>query len=327
MWPREEGMSASSNGGPAPLPPDDAFAVLGNETRMDVLQTLGSADGPLSFSELRSRVGMRDSGQFNYHLEKLAGHFVHKDDDGYSLRQAGRAVVEAVLSGAITEDPVLEPAVIDFGCRLCGANIEVSYAEERVRLYCTNCPGLYATSPGSDIQANRSGYGYVGSLPLPPAGIKGRSAFEVMKAAITRGHLDFVSAANDICPKCSAVMDHSVAVCEAHHVEEGVCEVCGNRHAAHVDSHCTNCIYGIDGILLNHLIGSLELRRFVAEQGLDPIVDGEQWGWDFEEEIRSSDPFEAQYTITVGDEAITLTVGPDFSVVETERRESTSADR
>lgn len=315
-------MSAASNGGPAPLSPDDAFAVLGNETRMNVLQALGSADGPLSFSELRDRVGMADSGQFNYHLEKLAGHFIQRAEEGYSLRQAGRAVIEAVLSGAITEDPVMEPTVIDFDCRLCGAEMEVSYDQERLRFYCTNCPGLYATSPRSDNQADREGYGYTGSVPLPPAGLKGRSAFEVMKAAITRGHLEFVSAANDICPKCSAVVEHSVEVCEDHHIEEGVCPDCGNRHAVHVLSRCTNCIYGMGGILLNHLIGNLELRQFVAEQGLDPIVDGEQWGWDFEEVVLSTDPFEARYTIPVGDEAITLTIGPDFSVLDAEREDS-----
>jgi len=44
------------------LSPDDAFRVLGNETRMEILRALGDADGPLPFSELHDRVGTRDSG-------------------------------------------------------------------------------------------------------------------------------------------------------------------------------------------------------------------------------------------------------------------------
>jgi len=48
--------------GTSTLPPDDAFAVLGNETRMEILRALGDADGPLPFSELHDRVGTRDSG-------------------------------------------------------------------------------------------------------------------------------------------------------------------------------------------------------------------------------------------------------------------------
>jgi len=67
------------------VPPEDAFSLVANETRMDVLKALWEADGPRSFSALRERVGVRDSGQFNYHLGKLVGHFVRKTADGYRL--------------------------------------------------------------------------------------------------------------------------------------------------------------------------------------------------------------------------------------------------
>ena len=64
----------------ATLAPDDAFELLGNETRVRILQTLGTADEPVPFSELHDRVGLRDSGQFNYHLDRLVGHFLQKTD-------------------------------------------------------------------------------------------------------------------------------------------------------------------------------------------------------------------------------------------------------
>jgi hypothetical protein len=95
----------SGDGDSERLSPDDAFATLGNETRLGILQTLGRAGEDLSFSVLRDRVGVEDSGQFNYHLEQLVGHFVRKTEDGYQLRRAGRRVVEAVLSGAVTDAP------------------------------------------------------------------------------------------------------------------------------------------------------------------------------------------------------------------------------
>jgi hypothetical protein len=42
---------------------DEVFALLGDETRVRVLQALEGADGEtLPFSELRERVGIRDSG-------------------------------------------------------------------------------------------------------------------------------------------------------------------------------------------------------------------------------------------------------------------------
>lgn len=92
-------MTNQSDIGDTTLTPDDAFAVLGNETRLEILRSLSDADGPVSFSDLREHVGMRDSGQFNYHLDKLVGHFVTQADDGYALRQAGDRVIEAILSG------------------------------------------------------------------------------------------------------------------------------------------------------------------------------------------------------------------------------------
>jgi hypothetical protein len=39
--------------------PDEAFAILRNEARIDIPETLGEADGPLSVAELRDAVGIR----------------------------------------------------------------------------------------------------------------------------------------------------------------------------------------------------------------------------------------------------------------------------
>jgi hypothetical protein len=112
----------------ATLSPDEAFALLGNETRLAILRTLAAAGGPLSFTDLRNRVGIRQGGQFNYHFDKVVGHFVDKREDGYVLRQTGKRVVEAVLSGTLTEPPVLGPTVVEgWPCPYCGAPCEVRY--------------------------------------------------------------------------------------------------------------------------------------------------------------------------------------------------------
>ena len=61
------------------LTPDEAFAVLGNEIRLDIVRVLWNADAAheyddvsdtaetISFSELRRRVDIDDNGKFNYH--------------------------------------------------------------------------------------------------------------------------------------------------------------------------------------------------------------------------------------------------------------------
>lgn len=71
------------NGGDA-VSPDEAFAPLGNDTRVGILQALwdvfesGKGDNAIPYSELFDQVDIRDSGNFSYHLEKLTGPFVRQ---------------------------------------------------------------------------------------------------------------------------------------------------------------------------------------------------------------------------------------------------------
>ncbi|MFD1647492.1 DUF7347 domain-containing protein [Haloarchaeobius litoreus] len=82
------------------------FELLSNDTRLGIVRELSVAnadettDGSLSFSELRTRVGTRDSGQFNYHLGRLRGSLVEKTAAGYELTELGLVVGATVLDAA-----------------------------------------------------------------------------------------------------------------------------------------------------------------------------------------------------------------------------------
>ena len=299
------------------LSPDDAFGVLGNETRIRILRELGDAGEPLSFTDLRNRVSIRQGAQFNYHLDKLVGHFVEKTDEGYALGKPGRRVVEAVLSGAVTEDPLLEPARVDFDCRLCGAPVELGFSHERVEFYCTECPGHYARSEKTRPSIADGDRGILGGFSLPAAGVRDRSPDEVLRTASLWGHLETLAAANGVCPRCSAIVDHSIRVCEDHAADvEDLCKTCDRRHAVQVRRRCTNCIYESEGMAVNQLISSPELRCFVADHGIEPLANGVEWGWAYDEEVRSVEPFEAAFTFEFDGDAITLTVEDELDVVE-----------
>jgi hypothetical protein len=71
----------------------DALATVSNEHRLAILRELAAADGSLAFSELRKRVGISDTGLFNYHLNELCGRFVRQADGCYELGHAGERVV------------------------------------------------------------------------------------------------------------------------------------------------------------------------------------------------------------------------------------------
>jgi hypothetical protein len=73
----------------------DALATVANEHRLAILRELAGADEPLAFSALRRRVGLSDTGLFNYHLKELCGRFVRQTEGGYELGHAGERVVLA----------------------------------------------------------------------------------------------------------------------------------------------------------------------------------------------------------------------------------------
>lgn len=314
------------------LPPDDAFAVLGNETRMEILQTLAEADGPLSFSQLRERVGVGDSGQFNYHLGEVEGHFAAKTDAGYELREAGRMVVEAVLSGAVTRAPVVEPTRIDEPCPLCAGPTAVAYDGGSVKHYCSECEGHYGpvrapdeSATSGDESDRKAEYGFLGSFQLPPAGLRGRTPSEVFRTAVVWGIVELLAAASGVCPRCSAPLAESTSVCEAHDSAGGLCDRCENRHAIHVDFGCTNCLYEAGGALVVSFMADTDVLAFLIDHGINPVSPSSQAVYnaalmDYDEELLSVDPFEARLTLSVDGDTLALTVDDDLDVSEATRR-------
>lgn len=311
-------MAPTPDDGRRTLPPDDAFAVLGNESRMGILQELAEADGPLSFSELRERVGVRDSGQFNYHLDKLAGHFVVKTDSGYVIRKPGRRVIEAVLSGAVTDAVDMGPTRLDAPCPYCGAAIEISYREERLLIRCTECIGSFGDIDSTTAAIQTLPEGTLSLNHLPSAGFLARTPQGLLEAALTWTYHRFSLFANDICPQCSGVVEHSVEVCESHD-SEGICNTCQTRWAVLHNDHCTNCGHLHRGGFSHHLLGEGRVRSFFQRHGIDPMAPAyENIGpfYNYEENVISSEPFEAQFTFTVGGDELVVSVDDNLSVTE-----------
>jgi len=305
------------------LSPDEAFATLGNETRFGVLRALAEADGSVAFSELRDRVGMADSGQFNYHLDRLVGHFVEATDDGYRLRHAGRRVVEAVLSGAVTDRPSLSGERIDHSCEFCGTPIEVDWDGSGIGLYCPNCQGQYAPehATGESADGDR---GYLGHLPMPPAGVRDRDPAAAYRTAWTWGNLEILSLSSDICPRCAGPVTFDVNVCDDHDATDGTCDACENRHRIGLAVRCENCIFESGGAFVVRLVAHTALLSFLTDHGYNPIAPGRPQEVnvihaDYEEELLSEDPFRARFAFSDGDERLAMTVDDDLDVVETTR--------
>ncbi|MEF8881368.1 MAG: helix-turn-helix domain-containing protein [Halapricum sp.] len=303
---------------------EEAFALLGNDTRIRILRALGAAEGPLSFSTLYERVDVQGSGQFNYHLEQLVDHFVRKTEEGYVLTRAGRRVVEAVLAGTVTEDPTVERTPVDEACAYCGAPIEVTWAAGSVILYCTECAGKYGEEHATDKRGAPAGEGYLGRYSLPPAGVEGRTPEEMLRAAWTWGRLEMMAVASGICPRCSGSVEQSVRVCTDHDADGGRCSTCHNRDAISVSFECTTCIFEGGGSAAIGLVAQTELLDLLTDHGLNPVTPAQIHALDrvhndYGERIHATDPFEGEFTFSVDEDSLLLRVNANLDVIEAVR--------
>ena len=306
------------------LTPDEAFSALGNAIRMDILRSLAEADSPLSFSELKRETDVSDPGQFHYHLDQLVGHFVSQTEAGYRLNRPGNRMIEAVLSGAVTEAPVIERTPLDRECPLCANRpIEIEYREEQLGVYCTACEGLYGgdeESTTATLPADRQRLHYA---HLPPAGLAGRSLDEVLIAATTWTVSEGLMVATGICPSCSARLESTTEICESHEGSQGLCPSCNRRYSMLYQAECTNCIFDVAIVYGVTLLANPQFRRFLIDHGLDPLrPESVKFGRvinRYKEDIKSLDPLEATFTFTLEDETIRLTVDDDHSIVDVNR--------
>lgn len=174
--------------------PEEALSLVANRTRFAIVEALwdGATDDetPLSFSALRKRVGVRDSGKFNYHLSKLTPKFVRNQDNGYDLTHAGRQIVGAVVSGTYTDADVTAGPQTVADCPSCGDEIEAAYESGQIVVECESC-ALTATD----------------GMPAPPVLVAHHDTSSFSTVASSRVRVSTVTANEGICELCGGPTD------------------------------------------------------------------------------------------------------------------------
>lgn len=277
--------------------PEAAFALLGDETRVGILQALGETpDEPVSFAELQDRVGMRDSGGFNYHLAKLRGSFVRRTEDGYQLTHAGRQVVGAIFAGTYTANATVDAIPVEGECPVCGADLVAEYAEETALIRCTEC------------EEWRNEFGF-------PPGSLDQFEREELPAAFDRwmGHV-FGGVFAGFCYTCAGRMEGRLVLDEE---DERVAEI-----PAHAEFECGRCGSTARTSGAMPAMFHPAVRGFLFEHGVDPST-APSWALGDaslpDVSLRSSDPLRLAVTFSIGEESVTAVVEADTSVSSVER--------
>jgi DNA-binding transcriptional ArsR family regulator len=165
---------------------EEAFELLGDPTRLDLIRVLATArgEGSLSYAELMDAVGAEDSGRFNYHLDRLVGSYVRKTEGGYVPTASATALYRTMLAYRPTADPERTTFGRAGTCQECGGELTARGHNGYLNVVCRDC--------------ETTAFGYV----LPTGAMADRSDTAVLRAVETvfLAHLDVIAAG--ICPFC-----------------------------------------------------------------------------------------------------------------------------
>jgi DNA-binding transcriptional ArsR family regulator len=287
---------------------EDAFSVLGDETRLQILLELTEVvreDGygtGLTFSELRTRVGVEDSGRFNYHLNELRDGFVEKVDNEYVAQFPGLAVISAVYAGLYEDVDADEPLTTETGteCQRCSRPLKIHYEGNQLWTECTE-------------------HGQQDRWVVPAGAYTNRSLEELANVVYTRLLANFSLARQDICLHCWGQMTIEYPI-----ESERENNPSGNEFIW-MAVGCQRCW---------NQMQMVPLRSFMATH---PLVAGpfREHGYDqFETiqkvmrldnslcdtELHADEPVSATVRIELEDEELELTVDETCSVTDFERR-------
>jgi hypothetical protein len=199
-----------ADGEPNGVDPAEAFALLADANRFDLVRVLAEADRALPFGELYERSNFDDSGQFNYHLDRLVGPFVRKTEGGertggsrdsadgrsagrYEPRHAALIVYRLAASGLLADRGEAEIAAVDAPCPRCGTGELVAvYEGDRFWVRCRDCERRAAVGP------------------FPPRALENHGADRV-PAAFDRYTMGLVvRAVENVCPWCASPLSASL---------------------------------------------------------------------------------------------------------------------
>jgi len=291
-----EAEHGEAEAGAESIDPATAFSIIGNGTRLEILEALSeAAETPMRFSDLYRRVDVDDSAQFNYHLGELRGSFVEKVDGGYELREAGRKVVSAIVAGSFTERPEIEPFDVGDPCVVCGAGLRARYADEQLVIECPDC-----------------GHGH-GEYTFPPGGLEDRSREEILGAFNERVRHLHCLAADGVCPECSGRMETEIR-------DDPACCLGVNVQAHHA---CTRCGHEVCSAVELVLLDDADVTAFHRDHGID-LSTARYWTleWcvsDEHTEVLDRDPARIAVTIPLDDEEMRVVLDDALGVEDVTR--------
>ncbi|WP_379773435.1 winged helix-turn-helix domain-containing protein [Haloarcula pelagica] len=305
------------------MSPEEAFAILGDETRLNILRVLWQAGAlheyddiddsasTMSFSELRRRVNVGDNGRFNYHLSKLVPHFVRKTGEGYRLSGGGKKLARTVVTVAGEHDAEISGEV-NSNCPVCGGAIRATYEDQWLRFSCTECAGLFGDAAPRGTLLN---------APFPAPGLAGRTPDQALRTELYLCMSDLAHMMQGVCPECASPVRGTLSVCADHEVtDDQPCRSCRTPFAAWGELRCDTCRFA-KRLPVELCVTSLApVIGYLYERGLNVFSPSLEGLFDLVQTqvtiAATESPLEVATTIGSGDDSLTITLDEHLSVVD-----------
>lgn len=287
---------------------DDVFSWLSNRTRLQTLTALATADTPPSFTDLYEATDEETTAGFAYHLRRLVGHYVEKENEHYRLTAAGHEVAQALAAGTYTDSVDRDPEPIKGTCPVCRANaLTAGCRDNRVAVMCTDCDTRLL------------------HLPFPPSGVRGRSINDLLSTFDTHHRHRLALIAKGVCPDCagpaSARLRHADpnVVPQKEHENGGEDRDKPNQRPI-LHATCEICPFALRVPVTLSIVEHSEVLAFYREHDRD-IRNRPIWnlGPEWRESVLSTDPWAVRITTRLDNEELRLLVGDGPTVVQTER--------
>lgn len=288
----------------------EIFRLLADDTRVDILRAVavaqyeleqvGSGAAELAFSEIYDHVEVENTSKLSYHIGELAGTYLRKSDDGYSLTHAGERIVRFILSGNYKQSGPFGPESVDGVCVFCGAEaLEASLSHQFFRIDCAACEQQ------------------VTGQPITPAQAKTRDSDAFVESVKLRSANDLNQIRRGMCPECSAHLSADVVAVPESPLPDADSFV--------VTSSCEECLREYNSPLTYSVVYHPASIAFHWDRGIDVTSRGI---WEFHEHVYeghwtskrvASDPDEYEVVLRHGDDAVRLRLDSTATVVRTER--------
>lgn len=280
------------------LSADEAFSLVSDETRFGILTALQAAGEPLPFSALREAVGVEDTGRFNYHLDKLAGHFLAKTTAGYEIAPPGVRLVGAVRSGAYTAALNADPVPVDGECLVCGADLIARFRDHGVTIDCPGCETTFTN-------------------PETPAGLFADHPVEDAPKLVAQwNRLRATAVEASLCPNCYGHVDNRLELSGDPDTTDWVAD---SGLLGMVFSECSRCGWTFNAAVQFAVLTHPRVAAYHHEHGVD-LRTTPPWELDWLEpgrgSIESRNPVRIALPIPLDDETREFVFDADLELVE-----------